>query len=290
MYKRQENEPREAAAAAAQLDKPLRETALSIVAAKWANTDIDSALALARAQPDTSSKQRLPESTSMMNTTTGVMETWMNQDPQAAMTWLKELPDGNERANLAQSVLFLTYQHDPLHAIELALMIPQGTARDLALNSVAISWAASDPEGAFAWAIEQSDERVQRTTLKLVASQWLNADPNGANQSIASIPPSPAKDGMLSDAVRRILEGESMGRSSFMPSIDRMPGDGYRAVAEVIANIGDPQSREAALEKLATVWIRKNSDAARAWLDSAALPANVKERLLKPGATPQGNP
>ncbi len=233
------NNPSEAATAAMQLDKSFRDTALSIVGARWAMSDIGSALAWARALPNDLAKQRLGESTLAKNAMTGVMETWVNKDPEAALTWLEELPDGNEKANLIQSAFFLTYQQDPAHAMELALMIPEGIAQDSALHFAVGSWADTDPASAFTWATGQPDEKVRRTTLKLVASQWLNADPNGASQWINSLPASAAKDGMVSDAARLILEGETVGRSSYSPSIDRMPGDGYRAVAQVIANISD---------------------------------------------------
>ena len=166
-------------------------------------------------------------------------------------------------------------------------MISEGSAQEFALGFAVGSWADTDPAGAFTWATGQPDEKVRRTTLKLVASRWLSADPNGASQWIASFPASPAKDGMLSDAARLILEGETIGTTTQNPSIDRMPGDGYRTVARVVANIDDPPTRDAALEKLAGLWLRKNSDAARAWIVELMLSPGVKDRLLKTSITPQ---
>ena len=280
----------EAATAAAQLDKPFCDTALSFVGERWARSDLAGALAWARAQPNDLAKRRLEASSSTTNAVTGVLETWINRDPEAAMTWLENLPEGNERANLIQCALLCTYQQDPAHAMELALMIPEGIAQESALGFAVGSWADTDPAGAFTWATGQPDEKVRRTTLKLVASRWLSADPNGASQWIASLPASPAKDGMVSDAARLILEGETLGRTRQNPSIDRMPGDGYRAIAQVVANISDPPSRDAALEKLAGLWLSKNSDAARAWIVESMLSPTVKERLLKTATTSQNNP
>ena len=86
---------------------------------------------------------------------------------------------------------------------------------------------------------------------------------------------------MVSDAVRLILEGESLGRTTMNPSIDRLPGDGYREIAQVIAQIADAPQRQIANEKLATKWLAKQPEAARVWIEGSAFPREVKERLLR---------
>jgi len=99
------------------------------------------------------------------------------------------------------------------------------------------------------------------------------------------IPASPAKDTMLSDAVQIVVEGMPVGRSVWSASIDRMPGEAYRDMAELICSIGDPSRRDAAYEKLAKSWLRKNPEAARAWLKQSNISQSLKDRLLHPPAT-----
>ena len=82
--------PLEAATAAAGLDKSFRDTALSIVGARWANTDIDSAMAWAHTRSNDLAKQRLGASTFATNAVTGALETWLHRDPEVAMAWLEE--------------------------------------------------------------------------------------------------------------------------------------------------------------------------------------------------------
>ncbi len=285
-----ETDPRNAATATVQLNDFSRKYASFVVASRWANTDLAGALAWAQSQPNERAKRRLSEGYHEADPLTGVLQTWMNQDAAAAKKWLEELPDGNEKANLIQSAGTLAYHQDPVLRLDLALMIPEGIAQQRALQDVARSWARFDPPEAYAWATAQADDRVRQNTLKIVATEWLTSDPQGATQWLASLPASAEKDGMVGDAIGLILEGEQLGNSGRAASVDRMPGDGYRTVAQLIAGIRGTSEKQTASEKLARIWLSKNPAAARAWLATSTLPAEVKDRLLQPPKAGQPPP
>ena len=175
-----ERDPRDAAAAAAQLGASFRDNASYFVGMRWANADINGALAWALSQATNPAESRLRESSFTRNALTGVVSTWMHMDAEAAMKWLSELPEGNQRANLIQSTFLLTEHEDPARAIQLAMMIPPGVPQEVALQDATRSWAQFDPAGALAWVTQQPDEHVRQTALKVIATQWINSDPKGA--------------------------------------------------------------------------------------------------------------
>jgi hypothetical protein len=276
-------DPRQAAEAVAQLDDSLRRGASFAVAAKWAAVDLPSALAWARSQPSILSRFSLPESASTSDAITGVLQSWMVNDADGAMQWLAALPAGLERENLIHCATMMT--DDPARGVELATLLTEGSKQVAALDSAIGSWVGFDPAGALTWATTQAEGPVRQTALEVGAARWLEMDRKSASEWIMGIPASPAKDTMLSDAVQIVVEGMPVGRSVWSASIDRMPGEAYRDMAQLIGGIGDPSRRDAAYEKLAKSWLRKNPEAARAWLKQSNISQSLKDRLLHPPAT-----
>jgi hypothetical protein len=276
-----QKDPRKAAQAAVAVDVSLRGRALSKVAAHWADADLAGALAWARSQPTDLGEHSLDEGTSTDNAPTGVLQTWIRKDAEAATEWLKALPEGNERTNLIQTTFVLNSLSDPVRSIELVKLIPEGNSQEVALRNAIRSWTGFDPAGAITWAAEQSEGPLRQNALKVASVQWLQSDFKGASQWITTIPADAEKDRLLSDAVRVIIKGEQIGRSGTMSSIDHMSGEAYGGMAQLIGAIGDTRKREDAHEMLAAAWVRKDREAARAWLEQSNLSPSVKARLLK---------
>ena len=123
---------------------------------------------------------------------------------------------------------------------------------------------------------------LRKNTLKVVATESLTSDPQGANRWLASLPASAEKDGMVGDAIGLILEGEQLGSSGWTASVDRMPGGGHREIARLIAEIRSASEKQSVSEKLGCVWLRKDPDAARGWLENSTLPPDVKSACCSP--------
>ncbi|MEO8352604.1 MAG: hypothetical protein ABI680_12780 [Chthoniobacteraceae bacterium] len=150
-------------------------------------------------------------------------------------------------------------------------MMPPGESRDGALQESARSWARFDPAGALAWAAKQPDEGVRRNAIKTTTAAWFSEDPASAGQWIRDLPADGEKDVIVSDAA-----------SVICTAADLMPGDSFGELAQLIGQISDPQSRASANENLAIAWLKKDREAASAWIDRSSRSPSAKARLLTP--------
>ena len=190
--------------------------------------------------------------------------------------------DGNEKRkpdSIRQSLI-----RRSAISIGLATLIPEGANQDVALMNATRSWIGFDPAGALNWATTQAEPRTSDDAQgERSGMGWRRIARVPANGP--SIPGASAeKDAMLSDAVQIVVKGTQVGRIRWSASIDRMPGEAYPDMAELIGSIGDPSRRDAAYEDLTNSWLRKDPDAARAWLTQSNLSVSLKNRLLQPPA------
>jgi hypothetical protein len=269
------DDPAAAADAAAKLPASayFRDSALNLIARRWAEKDLARALAWA---------QSLGPNVDRSNTAmTGSLLTWLTKDPDAAMAWLNEYPDGDLKLGLVRNIASNLNSEDPALAMHLAVAIPSGIAREQSIDESMRMWLCDNPAAAAQWALQQDDTKTRRVALRRVAIQRLMDDPKEARDWITSLPPSAVKDTMLHDATMMIVDGLRGERVSLNPLLGTMSPESIQNSARVLSEISDTQIRMAACTALAAKWLSHDEPSARAWIESLPVSPAEKAELLK---------
>jgi uncharacterized membrane protein len=274
-----DDDPMAAAAAASKLPAKLqiRDMAMHLIGKRWAERDLDRALAWVE------SLQFNMSSTAghQVNALTGVLETWLTKNPNAAIDWMNNFPDDSAKVGLLQTMAFNLAARNPADAVALAMAIPPGSARDQALSYPIYSWIRNEPNAAADWALHHDDENARRVALQNVASDWIRDDPATARAWIHSLPGGATKDTMLLDAATVIANGISYGDRYDGPLIGSMSSKAIQTAAEALMEIGDATQRTTACLTLAGKWLSIDPEAARTWISSLPVTPQEKEELLK---------
>lgn len=255
--------------------------AVHLIGKRWADRDLHAALSWAQAEG-----LNLESSTNRTGPLTGIAETWMTKDPDAAIAWMNDLPDSSGKVTLFETLAFNLASSNPAEAVRVGMAIPADSLRDKSLAYPVSSWIRSDPNAAADWALHNEESDTRRAVLRNVAADWIRDDPAKARAWIQSLPANATKDIMLRDAAGMIANGASYGDRVDGPLIASMSSEAIRTTAETLSEIGDARLRQEAYLTLAGKWLRSEPEAARAWIDALSIPPQEKEKLLKAKAKP----
>lgn len=276
-----DDDPEAAAAAAVALPNSVhfRDTALHVIGKRWAEKDLEAALAWA----DLNSPA-MDNAEHQNNPRTGVLAAWLKSDPTAAIAWLNDSPDGDGKVGLVRSMVSHIYTSDPATAMELSIVIPPGSMREKAIVQTARNWLASEPQSAAKWALQQEDDSIRRMALRSVAAEWMRNDLAGAREWINSLPRDATTDTMLRDAFGMLANGVSWAGSSYMGDgfFSMMSSDGIQGASQMIDRISDVTQREAAYAAFAGRWMAHDPKAAAAWVDGLPVSDAQKAKLKIP--------
>jgi hypothetical protein len=278
-----DDDPAGAAEAAAKLtgDPGFREMAMHLIGKRWAERDLQRALSWAQ-----SVGFNLESSINRSGPLTGIAETWLAKDPDAAIAWLNDIPDSAGKVGLFEILAFNLASNNPAEAVRVGMAIPAGSLRDHSIDYPISSWIRSDPKAAADWALHYEDNDARRVALRSVAADWIRDDPANARAWIQSLPNYATKDTMLRDAVNVIAKGVDYGDVSTAPLIGSMSSKAIQTAAEVLSEIGDTTQRKAAYLTLSGRWLSVDPNSARAWIDTLSISPQEKEELLKAKAKP----
>ncbi|MCW1926452.1 hypothetical protein OKA05_28130 [Luteolibacter arcticus] len=81
----------------------------------------------------------------------GVVERWVEADPQAAIAWADALPEHANRNQTIQTGLIVWTHRDPTAAIAHVEGLPPGELREAAISNAAATWNCVDPAAARNW-------------------------------------------------------------------------------------------------------------------------------------------
>jgi hypothetical protein len=283
-----DDDPVAAADAASKLPAKveIRNMAMHVIGKRWAEKDLDRALAWVESlQLNMSSAVG-----HQVNALTGVLETWLTKNPNAAVDWMNNFPDGSAKVGLLQTMSFNLAVRNPADAVSLAMAIPSGSARVQALSYPIYSWIRNEPNAAADWALHNEDESVRRVALRNVASDWIRDDPAAARAWIDSLPPGDTKDAMLLDAANMISKGISYGDRQDGPLIGSMSPKAIQTAAESLMGISDANQRREACLALAGKWLSIDPEAARDWIESLPFSEAEKSALLQAKPKPSSPP
>jgi len=185
--------------------------AVAGVAAQWANSDLNAAIAWV---------QQLPEGQARQNAFNNLTWQWVQADPAAAASaaakmqparrktissptspasgpgriprrrWrgLRVLPQGQARTGALQNLVSGWAATDPKAAADYALAFPPGQTRNQSINNIVSQWAGSDPMAAADYVKQLPEGQIQRDALRSLSYQLAESDPKAAAGLADSLP------------------------------------------------------------------------------------------------------
>jgi len=123
--------------------------------------------------------------------------------------------------------------------------------------------AQNHPQAAFDIATGIGDSDFRTSAQKDVVEQWSEKDPAAATQWMQSLPVGQTKHSAL------------LGFSEFMSEEEP------QAAMDMASGIGDSNVRTEAQKNVVKQWSKQDPAAATQWINSSALPQEVKTQLLQ---------
>jgi len=233
---------------------------------------------------------------------TGVFSSWAERSPEAAAAALSGLTNANERREAAGIVAGNWAERSPAEAEQWAQSLtgddrlaalaavwqntaddnPQQAAASLAAAAgeaasspasadkisasaanIAGLWTGESPSGAAAWAGTLPDGKVREEAYGGVAAAWAGFDPEAASAWINTLPNDRSRDVAIGKLVNQIATSDPASALQWAASVES----------------SGPQFD--ALKAAATAWKEINPEAARAAVQTAALPEDVRARVLE---------
>lgn len=231
----------------------------------------------------------------------GLVAGWQESGHEGLFTYIEKLPSGLMRQRALEVFMARKVTRDGVEAtLRFAEAQPDDGERRFKLQvfrRVVTAVVAYDPERAARWAEKHADGPFGDGLLRRTGSAWAFRDGKAAFEWIVSVPRSEARDDALRETFRVWLNNERPQALAWMRAKGPSPGLGpaipmvavaltHEAPQEGLAwvdHVEDPDRREQTLVSLGGVWMRKDREAASAWLASAQLPEEVVKKIEEAG-------
>lgn len=189
---------------------------------------------------------------------------WAASDPQAATEWMRSVADPALRATIVRALGQQLAQSDPNgYAPRWAAELARGPDGSRFSDLVVSFWAKSDAPAAWEWvrSLENNDDREQ--AVLAFAGVTAQANPE---QTLAWV---------------RSLSGAAAPSRAVLETVNswarREPA---RAAAWVDAHAGIPGLVTGSAHAIATSWFQTDRVSAARWLETAQIPAEMKQYFL----------
>jgi hypothetical protein len=264
------------------------------LAVKWAESDLDGALAWAKQLPSgrerdgtlaqlayywASASPREAVELLARESAGGprdyglenALRVWTQSAPEEALAWVLAQPVHSGRDPLVLNLITELQRTDPVQAAQLfTTQLTSATDGNVA-GQIADAWAGEDPQAAVKWATTLPDETARSRALGGAVGVWASHDPVAAASYVQSLSVSPMRDAAVESLSNAIWHVDHEGAIAWM------------------ATLGDPGQRVGRLTGFVTGWLDEDATAARTWLDRTTLfDAATKRRLLYRFAHPDG--
>lgn len=238
-------DPAAAAAWAAELAEPaLRDGICSVVAMKWAETEVAAAVAWALA---------LTEGSARASAVEGVTWSWAQKDPKAVYEWAVGLAEPEMRGQVLVKLSKLLAVQNPQQALSWAVQFPEGPARDQALHYAIFQWAAKDLQAAAEWSTKLKEQGLRAEGDVAIARSWSNQEAQGATIWAAGIADPASRTLALATTLRKWAETSPAAAGAWLVGLARAPANEeiFRSVTSALAN-SHPEAT--------SVWLRSMAD------------------------------
>ena len=174
-------------------DATLRELVLAEIATAWGARDPAAAASLA--------VNSLPPGREQDDAVVGIVQRWVQKEPEKAAAWVVLFPDGALRAAALEELVRLWADQDSAQVAGWLNRLSPGASRDLAVEVYVTKLAPLSPASAAHWAEDIGDTPLRLRAMEAVGEGWLANDAQAARAWItkASLP-DPAKARLLAHA------------------------------------------------------------------------------------------
>lgn len=201
-----------------------RSGALQQVMAKWAERDLEAALAWGKRMPPArfgemwdvligkwAEQEPLDAARFLMAADPGanrsqflatVARKWAGKNPAEALQWAGTLEQGADRELVAGGVLAALAESNPESAANLAAGLPPGTVREKGLGLVLEQWTAREAPAVAAWVGTQPAGPARDSACAALASHLATTDPASAAQWAAAIADPQRRDALIGELRR----------------------------------------------------------------------------------------
>ncbi|HEX2746404.1 MAG TPA: hypothetical protein VHM91_00285 [Verrucomicrobiales bacterium] len=194
---------------------------------------------------------------------------WANRSPVEAEQWAQSLK-GDDRLAALAAVWQNTADDDPQHAAaSLAAAAGDASSSPGAADKISASaaniaslWTGESPSGAATWAGTLPQGKVREEAYGGIAAAWARFDPEAASAWIDTLPRDRSRDVAIGKLVSQISTSDPASALRWASSVE---------------NSG-PQFE--ALKTAVIAWKEINPEAARAAVQSATLPEDMRARVM----------
>lgn len=232
--------------------------------------------------------QDLPEGAAKDRIASIYAETWMRQDPQAAMIWLRQLaPElrGRVIENFSADLFGKQADRDPkAMAIAMELLEKEATPTARARLGVAFSTclAESDPGAALTWASSHLSSGPLAEATSGITAMMMRQNPEAARRTVESLPPGGMKHRAASEVATEWAKSQpeeavawwmkNVAQSEWDRSSGPIGSAWYQSAPEsLLEHIRNPEAPElpaAIMTTAAREMFQKDKTAAFDWIES----------------------
>lgn len=185
---------------------------------------------------------------------------WLHEDAKSALAWVERQPDPRVQQMLLPGMALGLPSEGAQEVIALAEKLG-GEQREPIIRSALMGWASRDPGAAAAWVDQQPGNQHFYYN---VAYSWARKDPKAATAWVDRLPASPIKEAFLGHAA-------AMMQFNYADPL---------TIISWAGKISDPDRRSEAYINATRAWLKRDTEAAQAWLQTAPLDQQSKDQLL----------
>lgn len=221
----------------------------------------------------------------------GVIRGIAATDIEGATDLLKSMPRSVERGEALDALLPHLLAKGNESTRSWITSIDDEALRNGAMIRTAEALAKTDPSGTVAWLMENPGEALDRR-LDDVFGIWAKQDESAARDALNTIPAGEIRSDALRGVVTRLALNKPSDAIALMNQYpdevnDRTVrnfiwhsfGNNPAAALGEVARIGDDNRRNEMYRRALGAWMRRDADAADAWLNANPLPESVTRSL-----------
>lgn len=225
-------------------------------------------------------REQIPGHDQGDNILCAIMTVWVDQQPDAALDWVKSQPDSESRNKALETCIQELAKSDASRALALAESLPEGAWRCAVVAGLFNDWAARDLEAATTACQRLPDDMDKDAAWKCVLNQRIAKYPASAAESVKNLPPGDYRQNAVEELCRHWAVTDAPAALTWAQSL---PSEAEQVAAfnQVVANWArkDPQAAMQfagqhpglsgdALGKIAEAWSQSNWTAATNWVES----------------------
>ncbi|BCX49585.1 hypothetical protein HAHE_34930 [Haloferula helveola] len=256
--------------------------ARNTILAAWAATDPEAAIMWAGANHDGDGANPWM---------VGVINGLAAYDPVRATELMNDLPYSRERGEALGAIMPQILAQGADAAKDWVNSLADERLRDGAIGRLADELARQDPEGTAQWLASNPGEAARRS-MDDVLSTWARSDVDAATSYYYDLPQGDLRTSALRGLTNQMATNDPQAAAAFLDAnaadaddrvYQQFAWHSFREdpslAANYIGRIQDVEERDSTYRRMLDGWLRRDFDAASAWIGSAQLPEDVSNHL-----------